>query len=110
LYSFEKLKEIPENSAPTFTFAHILSPHPPYIFGKDGNPLKFNLSNIFYILKNKGRGDLWHNQECRVYKEQALFVNKQIESVIERIISLSPGSIIIIQGDHGHFLGLPDKP
>lgn len=110
LYSFEKLKEIPEIKGPTFTFAHILSPHPPYIFDREGRPLKFNLPEFRSLLNNKNRGDLWYSQECLVYIDQALFINKQVESALESIISRSPEAIIIVQGDHGQFLGLFDRP
>jgi hypothetical protein len=108
-FSLEKLREMPEIKEPTFTFAHIMSPHPPYIFNKDGKPLRFGLTELRCLLNNK-KGDLWHNQECRAYTEQTLFVNKRIKSVLEHILFSSPGSIIIIQGDHGQFLGLADKP
>ena len=33
IYEFDKLLDIPDNPDPTFTFAHILCPHEPYVFG-----------------------------------------------------------------------------
>ncbi len=108
-FSFEKLREISKIKGPAFIFAHIMSPHPPYIFNKDGRPLRFGITELHHLLNTKG-GDLWYKQECRVYTEQLLFVNKQIKSALEQILYVSPGAIIIIQGDHGQFLGLPDKP
>jgi hypothetical protein len=110
LYDFEILKRIPEIKEPTFTFAHIICPHPPYIFNEDGGSPIFKPLELFYLLKNKENGELWHSQECRIYTKQALFVAKQIKIAIEHILSLSPESIIIIQGDHGQFLGLADRP
>jgi len=113
LYGFEKLNEIPNIKEPTFTFAHINNPHPPYIFNKEGKPLNFNLFNLsnFRALKNnKKRGELWHKIECTLYIGQVIFLNKKVEFLINKILSSSPDSIIIIQGDHGQFLGLPDIP
>jgi hypothetical protein len=34
---FDELKEIPKIKDPTFSFAHVLVPHPPFIFDREGN-------------------------------------------------------------------------
>lgn len=110
LYQFEKLNEIPDFNEPTFTFAHIMNPHPPYIFDKEGKPLEFKLS-LSDMFKAKGkRGDLWRQKESQLYIRQVIFLNKRVRELIDRILSHSPNSIIIIQGDHGQFLGLENKP
>jgi hypothetical protein len=109
LFSLEKINEIPKIEGPTFTYAHIMSPHPPYIFDRNGKPPEFHFLKFCSLLKNKGKDDLWYNQECVAYIQQISFVNKQVKEVIERVLFLSPQSIIIIQGDHGPFLGLDGK-
>ncbi len=45
LYAFDKLADILNIEEPTFVYAHILSPHPPFIFDRDGNPPKQKLSD-----------------------------------------------------------------
>jgi hypothetical protein len=105
LYNFDKLNEIPAIKESTFTFAHIASPHPPYIFGKNGSPLSFNLLDFNTLRDNKKRGDLWYRSECSTYIGQVIFMNHKVEVLINNILSFSPDSIIIIQGDHGPLLG-----
>ena len=36
LFLLDKLPQIASWSEPTFTFAHIVSPHPPFVFGENG--------------------------------------------------------------------------
>jgi hypothetical protein len=95
LYAFDKLADIPDIKEPTFVYAHIVSPHPPFIFDRNGNPPK---QSIFV-----GTGNIWvaTGHEDR-YVDQLIFVNKKVETLIDEILS-KPGvpPIIILQGDHG---------
>jgi len=93
LYGFEKLKEIPDFSEPTFTFAHIVSPHPPYLFDREGNKRQENIKEL-------GRATSWYRRDK--YVDQLIFVNNKVEEAVEVILEKSKTKpIIIIQGDHG---------
>lgn len=93
LYIFDKLPEIAENSNPTFTFAHIISPHNPYVFDEDGNIIPQDI-------KRWGGQKAWSNRKD--YLSQLKFVNKKIIETVEMIIEKSKEPpIIIIQSDHG---------
>ena len=93
LFAFEKLKEIPSDERPTFSFAHIVSPHPPYLFDRDGNKLKtYN--------KAFDSPEAWEQRDK--YISQLIFINKKTKELVEAILSKSDNPpIIIIQGDHG---------
>jgi len=87
---FDRLSEIPLIDEPTFTLAHIICPHPPYIFAPDGG----KLSTVRRVLAKADPRDL--------YRDQVLFVNSKLRTAVEQILSLSKTPpIIIIQGDHG---------
>jgi hypothetical protein len=98
-FTFEKLAEIPKITGPKFVFAHILSPHPPFVFDARGNPIQPNRS---YSIGdgNNYRGS-W--EEYRTgYAAQVRYVNKLLEESVSRIFSRSPAPpVIVIQGDHG---------
>lgn len=89
---FGGLKKIPERQRPTFTFAHLVPPHPPYFFGANGEEVerpKLQMAGMVWTQKQK-------------YLDQVVFVNNQMKSVIESILAKSEKPpIIIIQGDHG---------
>lgn len=93
----EKLPEIAENSNATFTFAHVLIPHPPFVFDTDGSILddpgyysgdKASAINEFY--------------EIDGYIRQVQFISLEIKRIVGEILAESENEpIIIIQGDHG---------
>lgn len=95
LYELDKLAEIPRIKEPTFTFAHIIPPHPPYLFGPNGEMVSEEL---------QGCRDLvcadWSLKEQ--YLGQLIFITKKIRSLIDVILSQSETPpIIILQSDHG---------
>jgi hypothetical protein len=99
LYSFEQLKTLYQMDGPKFVFAHILSPHPPFVFDQFGNPIDPEYS--YYI----GDGDDYQyelDKYLASYPEQVLFINYKLEQVIDSILANSASPpVIIIQGDHG---------
>lgn len=89
LLIFEKLKQVPSIKASTFTFAHIIMPHPPYIFNRNGEGVIPSLS-----LRD------WEPKER--YLDQLIFLNKKLKILVNEILSKSKNPpIIILQGDHG---------
>ncbi len=80
LYSLEKLESISALKGPKFVFAHVVCPHDPFVFNRQGGPVKaenfFNISDIY--------------------------ICKRIEDIVDAILSQSTiDPIIIIQSDHG---------
>ena len=91
------LDQIAENKNLTFTFAHILIPHPPLVFDSDGSIL----TDPGYYNGDKASA-LNEEYEVDGYKRQVQFVSQQIENIVKQILTESETEpIIIIQGDHG---------
>lgn len=87
---FEKLPLIAKNRNKKFVFAHIISPHPPFLFNEYGI-----ISEYGYDTPNK----LWNR---KLYFDQLKFINKKIVKMVRQIIINDKNDkIIIIQGDHG---------
>jgi hypothetical protein len=86
VYTLETLLQIPKAiKSPKFVYAHIVSPHPPFIFGAGGE-----------LLVNEPANSL------NAYRDQIIYLNSQIQEFISIAFqesSVTP--IIIIQGDHG---------
>ncbi len=78
---------------PMFVLAHIMIPHPPFVFGVDGE----NANNINWT---QWGIDSWADKKG--YINQLIYTNKLIIEMIDNIIAKTKTSpIIIIQGDHG---------
>ena len=87
-YKFNKLANIPEIDEPTFAFAHMIIPHPPFVFDNDGN---------FLTVEERLSRDKDKN-----YLDQLIFINKKISELIEKILRKSDKPpVIILQSDHG---------
>ncbi|PTX42618.1 YidC/Oxa1 family membrane protein insertase [Christiangramia gaetbulicola] len=100
LYTFDHLTKLKNIEDPKFIFAHIVSPHPPYVFDENGEeiPKSVNLDNS------------WNKNEKRFYIDQLKFLNKKVRILTEEILNISENSVIIIQSDHGPaFLEEDDK-
>jgi hypothetical protein len=71
-----------------FVFAHIMAPHPPFIFGENGEKIYYSESNM---------------DKKVTFINQLKYINKRMIDVLEKILKTNNGreKIIIIQGDHG---------
>lgn len=96
LYALDKLEQVPNLPSPKLVFAHIISPHPPMVFGANGEPVN---QAEFETEPGAGRDiDLL----LRAYADQVQFLNGQLLEVVDAILAASDQPpIIIIQGDHG---------
>ena len=82
----EVLPEIPHLSGPKFVHAHIITPHPPYLFNPDGSLVP----------------DPEEVEPIEGYKNQLAFIEPRIIDVVSQILNKSKvPPIIIIEGDHG---------
>jgi hypothetical protein len=98
-YTLTSLAMIPEMPGNYFIFAHIMAPHPPFVFGSDGrlvdSPFGYGFNDGINF---KGTAD----EYIVAYRAQATYIDHEVESLITTILSSSRQQpIIIIQGDHG---------
>jgi hypothetical protein len=101
LSTYERLQEVPTLDGNYFVYAHIIAPHPPFVFGPDGEILPheepFTLDDANYFIRDHTRRGYISG-----YRRQIEYVNKLTMETIEQILSNSKTPpIIIIQGDHG---------
>ncbi|MEW6718690.1 MAG: sulfatase-like hydrolase/transferase [Chloroflexota bacterium] len=92
LYTFDQLNHLPETSGPKFVFVHIISPHWPYIFGPNGEEITEDQDPV------------------TGYRNQVIFLNREMETLLSTILNTSANPpIIIIQGDHGPVIESPQR-
>lgn len=77
---------------PAFTFAHILSPHDPYIFDADCDTPAYDAN----------RTDNGVDETVK-YTNQVTCINKSIEDAIQTIRTKDPGAVVILQADEGPY-------
>jgi len=103
-FAFDSLRTAGEAPGPQFIYAHIIAPHPPFVFDAQGAPRDPMRPY------NPGDGDGYRGtaDEYLVgYTEEIQYINAQMEDVIDGILQAAdPPPVILIQGDHGSGLHL----
>ncbi len=91
-----ELPKIANIAGPTFTYAHILIPHPPFVFSPNGILTDPGFYSGIY-------DSPINNQYFKVgYVDEIQFANQQIIPILTQILKdSSTPPIIVIQGDHG---------
>jgi hypothetical protein len=84
---FDALGDVASTPAPKFVFAHILMPHPPYVFDRHGAAVIEQPETIA--------------ERMAAYIEQLRFTNEQILAALDRILSVDPNPVVVIQADEG---------
>ena len=92
LCALAKLDSIAAVPGPKFVFAHVMLPHPPYVFNRMG--MEPGAASAL--------GDMDEWKDKNAYIEQLLYVNARIGATLEQFQrrALTP-PIIVVQGDHG---------
>jgi hypothetical protein len=83
LFDFDQLARLPALPGPKFVFAHLVIPHPPYVFGPNGEFTDYD------------------REPRAAYHDQVLYLNKRLIPLLQTIQQQSATPpIIVIQGDH----------
>lgn len=88
-HKFDKLSEVPDIVEPTFTFAHFLITHPPYVFDQKGN-----FVSVAQINSTSARDN---------YLNHLIFINNKLTELINHLLDSENPPIIILQSDEGPF-------
>jgi len=97
LFLLRSLPGITDNPDPTFTFAHILIPHVPYVFNANGeiqdDPGYFSTAQA---------GPVNEEYLQKGYTGEIAFINTQMQAILAEILKRSETPpIIVLMGDHG---------
>ena len=101
-YTLDNISDLPAQESPFIVFAHIMCPHPPFIFGRDG---QMPVYKTFTLTADTDTETIYGSLDryFRLYGDQVEFLNLKVRETIDRILA-RPGNrpIIIIQADHGN--------
>ena len=96
LFVLDRLEAIPSIPGKKFMFVHLVIPHPPFVFGPDGEAL---VIPPFY---ENGETGYKRDDFRQGYHNQVVFISAKFLDTIKKIIANSARPpVIIIQGDHG---------
>lgn len=102
-FILDTLPSLAKMDGPQFVFAHIILPHPPFVFTVDGSR-----SDSLSFLNDKDQYPA--DKYAKGYVMQLQFANRAITRIVQEIIAQSDTlPVIIIQGDHGPWLQPKDR-
>ncbi len=96
LFQLGEVAEAERLSGPTFVFAHILTPHRPFVFGADGS---------YEDLEERGE-----HSDAQDYVAQLSYINSRVLNLVDTLLDVPAARrpIIVLQSDEGFFSGLDD--
>lgn len=97
-YIFDELAVLPQTPGPKFVFAHVIAPHPPFVFGPTGEPIDqtqpFTLGDAGSPVSN--------SEYLGAYRDQIRYIDMRLLQAVTAILKESDRPpIIIVQADHG---------
>jgi hypothetical protein len=102
-FTLRRLRDIPKLKGPTYTFAHVLMPHMPFVFDREGNVRDDVPQESQFVETSAG----WNAKS--EYVDQLVFLDGQIEQLIDHILKTSKyPPIIVIHSDHGTASNWPE--
>lgn len=95
LFALSEFDNLPEMGGPKFAYIHIITPHPPFVFGPNGESID---PGGFKSLEGQYTDETYFQG----YVGQVRFISDQMIRSVRKLLDGSPTPpIIIIQGDHG---------
>lgn len=97
---FERLESMAFGETPHFVFAHILSPHWPFVFGANGEAVypavRYRLDMNFPSWEGPTLDEFTTG-----YAAQLQAVNAMTLRTLDGLLEKNPNTIVVLQGDHG---------
>lgn len=96
LHTLDQLEHMEAPPEPYFVFAHVLSPHGPWVFSDVKYPMLTDAAQ-----QAKAFHQFVHQDAPVGYREEVLALNERLKAAIQSIRQRDPNAVVILQGDHG---------
>lgn len=102
-YVLDKLSELSDVTSPKFVFAHIVCPHPPFVFDADGDAIEtdkpWTVADGSHLVTDSA-GAVEYK---RLYRGQITYITKRLLKTVTKLIDKTRDNppVIILQADHG---------
>lgn len=91
-----------ESPSPKFVLTHIVCPHPPLVFDREGNYRNEGKRDHRLTDGDAMVGEMMSAEDYRrLYADQIHWLNGEIKAFVRRVRNDDPNAIVVLQGDHG---------
>lgn len=91
---------VAEDAAPTFMFAHVVSPHLPFLFDDDGGQPVISCVACTFATHIDHSG-MSSDEFLSAYADQVDYLNHLVLEAVDGIVERSPKAIVVVFSDHG---------
>lgn len=100
-YVLENIHDSASLSSPKFVLAHVLAPHPPFVFDENGPTDKY-VGTAGVAFHDGSHNAFPKDEYKKAYVAQAKYVHKKVKEMVKKLKAATKGeAIIILQADHG---------
>jgi hypothetical protein len=98
--AFAHLERATDASRPTMVFAHVIAPHPPFVFEADGG--RRSDAGRTFSFRDGSHYAGSSAEYVAGYREQTRFLASKVLAAVDAILSRpGPAPVIVLHGDHG---------
>jgi hypothetical protein len=99
LEGLDTVERLAADPGPTFVFAHVIVPHPPFVFAADGSARP---SARRFSFHDAGEFDGTPEEYVQGYRDQTRYLTTRLTKLVERLLAQAgPAPVIVMHGDHG---------
>jgi sulfatase-like protein len=92
------------SGGPYFMLAHVLSPHPPFLFDASGNVPKVDACYVagcsLWTTERQVLG-ISETAYRRLLSDQVHYLDERLLEMVDRLEAEDPGAVVVLFGDHG---------
>jgi hypothetical protein len=105
LDTLEYARAVSRNPASTFMFGHVMSPHLPFLFDREGRPPCTDCPFTTHLQESAMTPVAFR----QAYTDQVHHLNHLVLEAIDDIVTSSPEAVVIVFSDHGSRADLEDE-
>jgi hypothetical protein len=98
--TIEAMPDVARDPAATFMFAHVVNPHLPFLFDRDGDPPAIECAPCTFATHIDHSG-MTSTDFLRAYADQVHHLNGLVLEAIDGVLEHAPDAAVIIFSDHG---------
>jgi hypothetical protein len=100
LEALDAAEQVAQDPRTTFLFAHLMNPHPPFIFDRDGDLPPISCSACAFRIHIEESG-MTANEFRGALTDQVDYLNHLVLDTLDATLAASPDAIVVVFSDHG---------
>lgn len=93
------------SAEPRLVFVHVVAPHMPAVFGPNGEPVRMEYRQFFWVDSAPQRG-MTRDEFLPLALGQVQYMSTAVVPALDALLANDPNAIVVVFGDHGSGAGM----